>query len=86
MAQFILVRIKADKHPAFVKIGCFGCGACINQHLGCIDAVGLGANPVDPVPETGKHFAPDFPAIKLCRWISGGCPGHCGTDCVDHFA
>ncbi len=86
MLQFILVSAEADQNPAFMKIGGFGRGPGVNQHLRGIDAVCLDANPIDPVAETGKHLATHLPAVQLGRGIGRGGTWHLGADLVDYLA
>jgi len=86
VAQFIFGAVETDQDPAFVKIGGLGCNACVNQHCCCLDTVGLEANAINPVSETGKHLATHFPTVQLGRGIGGGRTGQSGAYPVDKGA
>ena len=75
MAEFAFGTVETDQHPAFVEIGSLGCGSCVDQHRGGVDAVGFNTNAINTVAETGKHLAANLPTIKLGGWISGGGAG-----------
>lgn len=66
-----------------MEVGGLGRDTRVDQHLCCLDAIRLGADPINPIAKTGKHLTADFPAIQFDRWVRCARAGHCGADLVD---
>ncbi len=83
MQHLVRIRAKIHKHPRAMEIRSLGCGPGVDQH-GCgFDAIGLDADPVDPVPKGCEHLAADFPTVQLGLWVRGGGTCKCGAYLID---
>lgn len=63
MAHFVCTGVKRKTHPAAVEIGGFYADPGVYQHLSRFDIGRFYGNTVICDPDTGEHFATNFPGV-----------------------